>query len=188
MRPPLTSQVFGGVAAVMLLLGAAAAQASDATTIADRAGFLLGHAHRCGVRNARLERSAALIDRLLAAYSVDADDLQSARSEFAEHIVTGAMAKLLGDPLPACARVRALLSRLEQHRLAAAHLANPGKQRMADKIGAGAHPRPARSAAGAAAKSARPVATRREEPGPRRHRALALKRAAAELRGQPPSI
>jgi hypothetical protein len=171
-----------------MLFGAIAARASDATTIADRAGFLLGHAHRCGVSDARLERSAALIDQLLAAYSVDADDLRSAQSEFAEHIVSGAMAKLLGDPLPACAVVRAQLSRLEQHRLAAAHPGNPGGQRMADKTRAKGRSRPDRSAASAPAKAARPAVTRREEPGPLRRAALALKRAAAELRGRPPSI
>ncbi|HTT79499.1 MAG TPA: hypothetical protein VMF86_07460 [Stellaceae bacterium] len=147
MRALLASRVFGAAAAAAMLFGAVAAQATDATTIADRAGFLLGHAHRCGVPDARLQRSAALIDRLLAAYSIDADDLRSARSEFAEHIVSGAMARLLGDPLPACAIVRAQLSRLERHRLATAHSGNPGDQRMADKTRAGA--RAARNTASA---------------------------------------
>jgi hypothetical protein len=166
LRVLLTLRVLGvAAAAAVLLLGAVAAQASDATTIADRAGFLLGHAHRCGVPDGRLERSAVLIDHLLAAYSADDDDLQSARSEFAEHIVTGAMAKLLGDPLPACAAVRAQLSRLEQHQLAAAHPGNPGSQPIADKL-AGGSPHPARNAAGA----------------------VTVKRAAAELHSRPPSL
>jgi hypothetical protein len=45
----------------VLMLGSTVAQATDATMLADRGGFLVGHAHRCGVAEYRLQRSAVLI-------------------------------------------------------------------------------------------------------------------------------
>ena len=42
-------------AAAALMLSTVVSQASEATLLADRAGFLLGHAHRCGIEDARLQ-------------------------------------------------------------------------------------------------------------------------------------
>lgn len=169
MKTLLTSRLPGVAAAAAMLFAAGAAQASDATTLAGRAGFLVGHALRCGVAEVRLERSASLIGDLIAAYSVDRDDRTAAQSEFMERVVSSLSAPTPGDPLPACVAVRAQFSRLEQHRPALA------AQRATGKTAAATHP--ARSAAAGPAKSTTP-----------QRAALALKRAAANLRGRPHAL
>lgn len=185
-RLPLT---LAYAAAGVLLFGAAAAQASDATTLAGRAGFLVGHAHRCGVGDARLRHSEALIDELIAAYSIDDDDRDAAREEFVARLVASALAEQLNDPLPSCAAVRAELARLEQHRPAATHADNQGGGRMAGQNQSDEDPaRKAATAKPAKAAAAKPATTRREELTPERRAALALKRAAQKERGRPPSI
>lgn len=111
-------QVLPAVAvASLLLLSATAAQATEATQLARRAGFLIGHAYRCGAPAVQIKASAAMMDGLIAAYSLDNDDKTAARSEFIEDAAASALAKQLDSPLPECAIVRAQLSRFEQHYL-----------------------------------------------------------------------
>jgi hypothetical protein len=104
-------------AALLLLLGATAAPATDATDLAQRAGFLFGHAYRCGISGARLRASAAMVDRLISAYSVSGDDEEAARSDFISLAVVSAEAKQQADQLPSCDVVRQQVSRFEQHYL-----------------------------------------------------------------------
>jgi len=114
-KSSFTPRLAAAAAAAVLLLAAGAARASDATTLADRAGFLVGHALRCGVAETRLQRSAALIAELIEAYALDSDDRSAARSAFAEEVAASVSATAPGAPLPRCATVRAQFSRLEQH-------------------------------------------------------------------------
>lgn len=167
----------------VLWLSTAAADASEAATVADRAGFLIGHAQRCGVAEARLERVAAFGKELIAAFSLDDDEKEAAQTQFAERILASGLAKLIGDPLPSCAAVRSQLARLEQHASAR------GVGQMANDNRSAA--KPARSGRGAAAKppeAARPATTVPEELTTERRAALELRRAAQQQRGRPPSI
>jgi len=99
-------------ATAALMFGTVAAQASEATLLADRAGFLLGHARRCGIEDARLRRSEGVIDEAIAAFALDDEDKETAKSGFAERVLASALAKLLGDPVPSCRAVGAELTRL----------------------------------------------------------------------------
>jgi hypothetical protein len=183
----LRKPALGALAA--LLLGAAAAQASEATTVADRAGFLLGHAQRCGVAEDRLERAAAYSKELIAAFAVDDDDRQAAQTEFAERVLASALAAALGDPLPSCGVVKARLAELERHRQLAASQSGNGERSMADNGRSDeGPPRAERREAAKAAKPARRVTTKPEALTAEQRTQLALKRAARQMRGRPPSI
>ena len=170
--------------AALLLLSASGAHAGDADTIAERAGFLIGHAQRCGVSDTRLEQAAVLGKQLIAAFALDQDDRRQAQAQFARQILASALAASLGNPLPACNVIKAQLAELEQHR--------PNKQEgssMADKDRSAAPPAHAGRSTAAATAKPRPAATTRpEELAPEQRAALELRRAARETRGRPPSI
>ena len=173
-----------------LVLGAAAAQASDATVLADRAGFLVGHAHRCGVAPDRLERSETLVSELILAVSSDVEDRQAAQARFAERALASALADLLAEPVPDCTVVRSEIARLTQHqRPATSPAANQREGQMArnDRSGSGTA-QSSRSARAKPAKSAKPASTRREDLTVERRAAIELRRAAQQTRGKPPSI
>lgn len=144
--------------AAIMLLAAGSARASDATMLAGRAGFLVGHALRCGVAERHLQRPATLISRLIDAYALDHDDRSAAQSAFAEQVATSVSAKILGDPLPSCATVRAQLERLEQHRLplSVSNAARPGQPPRAAAAPVGTPP--ARDAAAKPAGLTNPLA------------------------------
>jgi hypothetical protein len=135
-----------GVVGVMML-GSTVAEATDATMLAGRAGFLVEHAHRCGVAEYRLQRSAVLIKQLIAAFALDDEDGEAGQARFDENVLAGALADLLGDPMPSCDAVRSQLAVLEQHREN-----RSGSAPAQPKSGAVAKP----------AKSEIPAATRRE--------------------------
>lgn len=177
-------------ATAALMFGTVAAQASEATLLADRAGFLLGHAHRCGIEDARLRRSEGVIGETIAAFALDDEDKQTAITRFAERLLASALAELLGDPLPSCRTVGAELTRLERHRPPA--IVQPGKQREKEmardnqsKLGP---PRSGGAADAKRAKARKPATTRPEKLTPERRAELELKRAAQEMRGRPSSI
>ena len=175
-----------GVALIgALLFGAAAAQASEATDIADRAGFLMGHAHRCGVAEGRLEHAQARIERIIAAFARDDDDRDTAETHLAQQILAGALATLLGDPLPACALVRSELAQFEAHRNPAATPSDQ-EEMMAEKQQSSV--RPGRTAAAGKPAKAKPASTGREDLSPEGRAALALRQAAQKSRGKPPSL
>lgn len=167
-----------------LMLAATAAQASEATTVADRAGFLIGHAQRCGVAEDRLVRSAGRVDTIIAAFSLDDGDREAAQARFAESIAAAALAQLLGDKLPSCGIVRSTLVQFERHR-------QPAEQRERQmarndhRDGGTAR----RAATGATpSKAARRSSTKREDLSAERRAALESQRAAQQTRGKPPSI
>ena len=103
-------------AAAVLLLGAISAQGSEAILVGDRAGFLFGHAHRCGIEDARLQGLEPVISAAISSFAVDEEDKQAAVSAFARRFLASALAQLSQDPLPFCGTVRSQLARLEQHR------------------------------------------------------------------------
>ena len=175
-------------AAAALMLSAVVARASEATLLADRAGFLLGHAHRCGIEDVRLQRSEAVIGGAIAAFALDDEDTQTAKTRFAERVLASALAQLLDDPVPYCGGVGAELSRLEQRRPT---MAQPGKREEQMARNNRSKLEPARSAGAAEAKRAKarkPATTRPEELTPDRRAELELKRAAQQMRGRPSSI
>jgi hypothetical protein len=114
MQTALITSLLGG-----LMLAATAAQSSEALTVADRAGFLIGHAQRCGVAEDRLERSAKRMNAVIAAFSADDADRDAAQAQFAQSIAAAALAEVLSDKLPSCATVRSTLAQFERHRQAA---------------------------------------------------------------------
>jgi hypothetical protein len=152
-----------GVVGVMML-GSTVAEATDATMLAGRAGFLVEHAHRCGVAEYRLQRSAVLIKQLIAAFALDDEDGEAGQARFDENVLAGALADLLGDPMPSCDAVRSQLAVLEQHRQAAApHPGNRQEEQMAGENRSGSAPaQPKSGAVAKPAKSEIPAATRRE--------------------------
>ena len=172
------------------MLGSAAAQASDATMLAGRAGFLVGHAHRCGVAEHRLRRSAVLIKEVIAAFSLDDEDRKAGQERFDEHVLAGALADLLGDPIPSCDAVRSQLALLEQHRRAAPpHPGNLREGQMArDNRSDSAPAQPRSSAVAKPAKSAKPASAPGEDLTAEQRADLALRQAAQQSRGKPPSI
>jgi hypothetical protein len=187
MRMALQIAVIGAVGA--LVLGTVAAQASDATLLAGRAGFLVGHAHRCGVAQDRLERSAALIKEVISAFSLDDDDRKAGQERFDERVLAGALADLLDDLVPSCGAVRAQLALLEKHRRAVP--LRPGTQHPAQMARAnrsdGAPALAISSPRAQPAKSAKPASTRREDLTPERRAGLELRRAAQQVRGKLPA-
>jgi hypothetical protein len=186
MRMVLRIAVLGAAGALML--GAVAARASDATTLAGRAGFLVGHAHRCGVAQDRLERSAALVKDVISAFSLDDEDRKDAQERFDERVLAGALADLLDDIVPSCGAVRSQLALLEQHRRAVPP--HPGTQRetqMARANRVDSAPAQLASPRGQPAKSAKPASTQRQDPTPERRAGLELRRAAQQVRGEPPA-
>jgi hypothetical protein len=96
-------------------LAATGAQAGQASDIAERGAFLLGHAYRCGVKAEQLQPTAQLIHELSAAFASDDDDKNSADKLFAERFVVSAVADSTGQLLPSCAAVKRELAQLEQH-------------------------------------------------------------------------
>jgi len=168
------------LAGAVLLIGGAAAQASEATQLADRAGFFVGHAHRCGIGLHRLERTKAVIDRLISAYALDGGDEDAAQEQFAERALASALAKELGEPLPSCSAVRTRLAQFERHRPASPEKAKDEKK-VATRKQTGAHPGHAAATANAP-KAATPPATEIEDPAPEQRAALEPKRAAQQTR------
>lgn len=100
---------------VALSLTAAGARAGEASDVASRGGFLLGHAYRCGIKAEQLQASAQLIHDLSAALAGDDEDKADADKTFAERFVVSAVANSLGALLPSCASIKRELAQLEHH-------------------------------------------------------------------------
>lgn len=184
----MIAKLLGGALGVLMFganVVATGAQASEALTLADRAGFLIGHAQRCGVAEDRLERSTKRIDTIIDAFAADNQDRDAAQARFAESIAAAALAQLLGDKLPSCVIVRSTLAQFERHR----QPAEQGERQMAhsDHHDTGTARRTASTAA-RSGKAARRITTKREELSAERRAALELRRVAQQTRGRPPSI
>src|SRR5512142_628492 len=89
-----------GCCATALLLAAGAAHAGEASRVAERGGFLVGHAYRCGVAAERLDPSTQLVGQLVAALSGDGDEREAADEKFLGAVLVSVLAKDIGDPLP----------------------------------------------------------------------------------------
>jgi hypothetical protein len=98
-----------------LALAGTGAQAGQASDVAERGGFLLGHAYRCGVKAEQLQPTAQLIHELATALAGDDDEKSGADKVFAERFVVSAVADAVGQLLPSCAAVKRELAQLEQH-------------------------------------------------------------------------
>jgi hypothetical protein len=100
---------------IALGLGASGAQAGEASDLASRGAFLLGHAYRCGVKAEQLQASAQLIHDLSAALAGDEQEKADADKSFTERFVVSAAADTLGALLPSCGSIRRELAQLEHH-------------------------------------------------------------------------
>ena len=106
-----------GVAA-LFGVGIAAAQASDSQRLAENGGFLLGHAHRCGISNERVIKAGRTIQNLIAATAADPGESVGATARFAEFFLATSSTDAGEKELtPACKKVIAEFKKLERHRL-----------------------------------------------------------------------
>jgi hypothetical protein len=182
------TKIFAAAAAAALLLGAVSAEGSEATLLGDRAGFLFGHAHRCGVQDADLERLGPVIRGAISTFAVDDEDKRAAASAFGERFLASALGQELQDPLPSCAIVLSQFARLEQHRISALAKPDEGNRSMTDNQSKLIKRSSGNSVTGKRAKAGKEKSVRAEALTPERRAELELKRAAREVRGRPPSI
>jgi|HubBroStandDraft_6_1064221.scaffolds.fasta_scaffold1233407_2 hypothetical protein len=105
-------------AVATLLLSANSAPAADSASLAVKAGFLLGHAQRCGVAAERVDGVTKVVQDLIAATAEDAQEQEAAGYRFAAIFLATAAADGGGDPAltPPCQPVIAQFERLERHR------------------------------------------------------------------------
>jgi hypothetical protein len=111
-------RVFAAAAVVSLLAPAVPASAAESTLLAVEAGFLLGHAQRCGVSADRVERVGRPIRDAIAAAAIDEDQQKLAGSRY--QLVFRASAYPDTDAhglMPDCARIVRQFQRLERHRV-----------------------------------------------------------------------
>ena len=101
--------------AAALTLAASTACAGEASDIAARGGFLVGHAYRCGVSVGRLRPSTQLIGDLIAALSADGEEEAAADQVFVDNLLTSLRTASAEDSVASCALIRRELAQLEQH-------------------------------------------------------------------------
>jgi hypothetical protein len=169
--------------AAALFLATGAASAGEASRVAERGGFLLGHSYRCGVAPDRLQPAARMVEQLIAALSLDSAEEASADQKFIDEVLASGLAQALGVPLPSCAAIRRDFALFEQHRRL---VSIPGEAAMSDETSSpkpGPQNRPVNPA-----RSKKPASTRPEELSLERRAKIALKLAAQEQRRRPPSI
>jgi len=100
---------------VVVATGAAAA--ANSARIAETGAALLGNAHRCGIEDERLVRAAKVIRGLIAAASDNPNELNAAKSRFAESFRASAQPEADGRASPPrCKAVLSQFERLEQFR------------------------------------------------------------------------
>jgi len=113
-------------AAAFLAFGSAAVHAADSTDLAERGGFLLGNARRCGIPADRVVRAGKTVQALIAASAADAREIGDATARFAEFFIASAYPDKDTSALaPVCKAVASEFDRLEQHRLHAKALVGP---------------------------------------------------------------
>jgi hypothetical protein len=89
---------------------------TDADRIAANGGFLLGNAHRCGIKDNRVTRAGELVRTLISAASPDDKAEEAATARFSAFFLVSAVADPKIDKLVAsCKRITAELRRLESH-------------------------------------------------------------------------
>jgi hypothetical protein len=106
-------------AAVLLVASPGEASSADADRIAASAGFLLGHAHRCGIQTERVVRAGQLIRELILAAAADTREQEDATSRFAQFFLATAVPDQGASKLvPSCRTVAGEFEKLERHRIA----------------------------------------------------------------------
>jgi hypothetical protein len=113
------SRVLAGSVAALIFLVVSTACASEASEIAARGGFLVGHAYRCGVSAEQLRPSTQLVGELIAA--VDGEDEDAANQAFVENLLTSLRAESADDRVASCAAIRRELAQLEPHHASRLH-------------------------------------------------------------------
>ena len=169
--------------AAALLLAASPTLAGEASQLAERGGFLLGHAYRCGVASDRLQPAARMVQQLIAALSLDSDEETAADQKFIDEVLASGLAEAPGVPLPSCGAIRRDFALFEQHQRL---VSLPGEAAMSDE-----NPLPKPKSQNHSVKpvrSKKPTSTQPEGLSPERRAKIALKLAAQEQRGRPPSI
>jgi hypothetical protein len=106
-------------AAVLLVASPGGTSSADADRIAANGGFLLGHAHRCGIQTERVVRAGQLVRELILAAAADARAQEDATSRFAQFFLATAVPDQ-GDSklIPSCQTVASEFEKLERHRVA----------------------------------------------------------------------
>ncbi|HYU13422.1 MAG TPA: hypothetical protein VEK82_12655 [Stellaceae bacterium] len=106
-------------AAMLLVASPGGASSSDASRIASNGGFLLGHAHRCGIPTDRVVRAGQLVRELILAAAPEARDQEDATARFAQFFLATAVPDQ-GDSklVPSCRTVASEFEKLERHRVA----------------------------------------------------------------------
>lgn len=172
-----------GCCAIAVLLAAGTSHAGEASRVAERGGFLVGHAYRCGVAAERLDPTAELVGQLVAALSIDRNELEAADEQFLSEVLVSALASEIGDPLPSCNVIRRQLALLEKHQ---GVVFIPGERAMPnDPSPTKPRPQTRLTKSDAARKPAR---ARPEGLSPEQRSEIELKLAAREQRRRPPSI
>ena len=108
-------------AAVLLVASPGGTSSTDAGRIAANGGFLLGHAHRCGIPTERVVRAGQVIRELILAAAADTRAQEDATSRFAQFFLATAVPDQ-GDSklIPSCQTVASEFEKLERHRVAGA--------------------------------------------------------------------
>jgi hypothetical protein len=89
----------GVTTVLLLLLGISVAETADLKLLAEKGGFLLGNAYRCGVSTKRVDRSGEAIHHLIVAVAYDSTEEAAANSRFTEIFLASAFSSQDGDAL-----------------------------------------------------------------------------------------
>jgi hypothetical protein len=82
---------------------------------AEKGGFLLGNAYRCGVSTKRVDRTGEAIHHLIVAVAYDSTEEAAANSRFTEIFLASAFSSQDGDALiPPCTVVITQFDRFER--------------------------------------------------------------------------
>jgi hypothetical protein len=109
------SRILAACVATLIWVMVSTACAGEAAEIADRGGFLVGHAYRCGVSAEQLRPSTQLVQELVAAFALDGEEQAAADQVFVESLLASLRAESADDRVASCASIRRALAQLEQH-------------------------------------------------------------------------
>jgi len=115
------SKILAGCAAALTLVVVSTACADEASLIAARGGFLVGHAYRCGVSAEQLRPSTQLVQELIAALAGDGEEQAAADQVFVDSLLASLRAEPADDRVASCTSIRRELAQLEQHHASRSH-------------------------------------------------------------------
>ena len=115
---------------------------TDAARIATNGGFLLGHAHRCGVTTDRVVKAGQLIRQLIEAAAKDDKEKENATDQFATFFLLTALPDDGDTKLVAsCNTVTTEFQKFERHRVAGAPANAPASSPANKAVGGTVAPR-----------------------------------------------